>query len=114
MFGLTGISGMIMDVLLYWTAILGGVAAYPIVAAVVFVVIVTGMIMLTWHAGWIWGVVALTVFGLALGPALVLTPVILGIKGLAALSSNHRSPPAETTVAPRPILLEPRVADQNR
>jgi hypothetical protein len=102
-----------MTVLMYWLSIIAGAAAYPVVAGAIFVVIMAGAIMLIWNMGWLWGLGMLTLFGLALGPALLLTPVILALKGLAAAAPN-RNPAGETSDGPRPILLEPRDANRSR
>lgn len=96
-------NGFIMTVLLYWLSIFAAVAAYPVMAGIVFVTIMAVVIATVWHGGWLWGFGILTLFGLALGPALLLTPVILAIKGLAATA-----PTPTPSVEPRPVLLEPR------
>jgi hypothetical protein len=106
------IGTFLLKALMYWALVLAAVATHPIIAGAIFVVIIAGMVMLIRQVGWLWSLGALTLLGLALGPALILTPVILVVKGFALVSS--RIPGSETTHAPRPILLEPRVADQNR
>lgn len=105
-------NGFLMSVLMYWISVLAAAAAYPVVASAVFVVIMTGTIMLAWHMGWLWGLGMLTLFGLALGPALLLTPVILVVKGLATVAPNTHA--TETNDGPRPILPEPRDASRSR
>lgn len=97
-------SGFIMGVLMYWLSIFAAAAAYPVVAGAVFVAIAAVIIMVTWQGGWLWGFGILTLFGLALGPALLFTPVILALKGLAAAAPVTKT----EVVPPRPILLEPR------
>lgn len=104
----------VMGVLMYWLSILAAATAYPVVAGAIFVVIMAGAVVLIWHMGWLWGLGMLTLFGLALGPALLLTPVILIVKGLAAAAPAKRSPDSQTNDAPRPILLEPRDANRSR
>lgn len=112
-------SEFVISVLVYWLSVLAAATAYPIIAGAVFVVIMAGVITVIWHVGWLWGLGILTLFGLALGPALLLTPVILVIKGIAAVSKPtsampYHSPATETSDGPRPILLEPRDANRNQ
>lgn len=115
MFGADDIGTFLLKSLMYWALILAAVATHPIIAGAIFVVIVVGMIMLIRQVGWLWSLGALTLLGLALGPALILTPVILVIKGFALVSSSSdRNPVSETKSEPRPILLEPRDANRSR
>jgi hypothetical protein len=104
---------IIIGVLVFWFGILATVAANPIVAAFVFAGLVTGLVLVFQWFGWLWGLGALTLVGLASGPALLLTPVILVITLLARFKGQGTSG-SETTHAPRPILLEPRDANRSR
>lgn len=101
-----------MTVLMYWLSLIAAAAAYPVVAGAVFVAIMAGVIVLIWNMGWLWGLGMLTLFGLALGPALLLTPVILVVKGLAAVAPN--TPATETSDGPRPMMPTPRDASRSR
>jgi hypothetical protein len=106
--------GFIMSVLMYWLSIITAAAAYPVVAGAVFVAIMAGAIMMIWNMGWLWGLGMITLFGLALGPALLLTPVILVVKGLAAVAPAKHTPATETSDAPRPMMPTPRDASRSR
>jgi hypothetical protein len=101
----------LLEIGMFWLMQLALVAANPIVGALVFGLVIAGLVMVFQNCGWLWGFGALTLVGLVSGPALLLTPVILIVMLLARW---QRTPAAETTHEPRPILLEPRDASRSR
>lgn len=103
----------IIQIGMVWIGVLGIIATNPVFAAIGFVAVIVGLVLIFQWLGWGWGIGALTLLGLLTGPALLLTPIILFITLMARWRGQGTSGP-ETTDAPRPILLEPRDANRSR
>lgn len=102
---------LLLQIGLFWLLQIALVAANPLAAAFVFAAVIAVVVLVFRWFGWIWTLGLLTLVGLVSGPALLLVPVI---GGLSLMKGGTRNPAAETTSVPRPILLEPRVADRSR
>lgn len=108
-------TGVLVQICMYWLSILMIVVANPLVGAIALAAIIAVIVLVFRWFGWLWGFGLLTLVGLITGPALLLTPVIVVVMGLARFRGPSTNTPVDETIAPpRPILPEPRVADQNR
>ena len=111
---MTTVGGILIQMVMLWIGVLGIIATNPVFAAIGFVAVVVGLVLVFQWLGWGWGFGVLTLLGILTGPALLLTPIILVITLMARFKKSQDSADSETTHAPRPILLEPRDANRSR